>query len=211
MDLLDKILENLTYDTVTDTELTVLLSGTPASRYNQIKRALANGKLIHLRRGLYQLAKRYQRRPPNAFEVAQKIYGPSYVSFESALSHHGLIPEAVYGVTSACLKRSRTFETPIGVYSFSQVPRRIFYMGVERVEKERAVYLMATPAKALADYVFCRHQTWPGTGELLESLRIEKSELKINPIEIELLAKEYRTARVAHMLEGLRKMQSDEH
>ena len=104
--LVDKILEQIPYDTITDTELSGLLEGSEASRHNQLKRVLAKGELLHIRRGVYQLAKRYQRKPLNPFELAQKIYGPSYISFESALSYHGLIPEAVYSISSASLSAS---------------------------------------------------------------------------------------------------------
>jgi len=37
--------------------------------------------------------------------VANKIYTPSYVSLEMALSYYTLIPEAVYGITSATSRK----------------------------------------------------------------------------------------------------------
>jgi predicted transcriptional regulator of viral defense system len=43
------------------------------------------------------------------FEIANRIYSPSYISFETALFWHGLIPESVYGITSASTRRTYKF------------------------------------------------------------------------------------------------------
>jgi len=47
------------------------------------------GKLTRVRRGLYVPA---NTSGVSLLTLANKIYGPSYVSFETALAHHGLIP-----------------------------------------------------------------------------------------------------------------------
>ena len=203
--LIDKILENIPYDTVTDTEVSALLKGTEASRYNQLKRSLAKGELLHIRRGLYLLAKPYQRRTLNPYELAQKIYAPSYISFESALSYHGLIPEAVYTVSSASLRRSREFKTPIGAFAFTQIPQRVFFTGVDRIEKDQAVVLMARPTKALADYVFYQRSKWKKFGQFLKSLRIEPDSLKIDPEDLQSILKEYKSQYVTRLFKDLKK------
>lgn len=56
----------------------------------KVSRIMAAGELIPLRRGLY-----LQDRTANPLALAPAIHGPSYVSFESALAWHGLIPERV--------------------------------------------------------------------------------------------------------------------
>ncbi len=203
--LLDAILDHVPYDTITDTELTTLLRGSAASRHNQLKRAVAKGDLLHIRRGVYQLAKRYQRKPVNPYELSQKIYGPSYVSFESALSFHGLIPEGVYSVACASLKRSREFRTPLGVYAYKQIPKRVFYIGVDRVEKDTDVFLMAMPFKALADILFSRRLEGLSSHAFLESLRIDKQDLKIDPDDVQVLVRDYRSERVRQFFEELLK------
>lgn len=160
-------------DVFTDTEVATLVGGTPNRRYGLVKRAIASGDLIQLRRGVYCLGRNYQREALDQFGLAQKIYAPSYVSLESALSHHGWIPEAVYTVTSACLKRSTAFQTPVGNFSFTRIPKFNF-IGVERVQAGRIVHLMATPTKALADYIVA-HKMELAPRELKESLRIENA------------------------------------
>ena len=52
--LVDKILERIPYDTITDTELSALLEGSKASQHSQLTRVLAKGELLHIRRGVYQ-------------------------------------------------------------------------------------------------------------------------------------------------------------
>jgi hypothetical protein len=37
-------------------------------------------------------------------ELAQLVHGPGYVSLETALSHHGWIPEGVYAITNVSSK-----------------------------------------------------------------------------------------------------------
>ena len=101
-----------------------------------LKRAVASREIWRLRRGLYCLSDRYTQGRVNPLELAQRIHGPSYVSLETALSHHGWIPEGVQAVTSATLGRSRTFETPVGLFSFTRVPQRRFLAGVRRVSTD---------------------------------------------------------------------------
>jgi len=49
------------------------------------------------------------------FIIANRIHEPSYISLEMALSFYGLIPEAVYGITSVTSQKTRTIKTPVGV------------------------------------------------------------------------------------------------
>ena len=119
-----------------------------------IKRAVAAGEVIRLRRGLYCIEQRFIRHRPNPFEVCQRIYGPSYVSLESALSWHGWIPEAVRAITSVSIGRSCSFINPLGLFTYSRVPQKTLMVGVgRRTESDGAVFFLAHPLKALADYV----------------------------------------------------------
>ncbi len=114
----------------------------------KVSRMLAAGELIPLRRGLY-----LQDRTVNPLALAPAIHGPSYVSFESALAWHGLIPERVEEVVCATLKRPAEYETPIGRYRYRHVPVRVFSIGIERVEDPLIPWLLASPTKALCDSV----------------------------------------------------------
>ena len=199
-----RLRKDLPTDVLTDTEVVNLLEGSPNRRYGLVKRAIANGDLIQLRRGVYCLGKTFQREPPNKFELAQKIYAPSYVSLESALSHHGWIPEAVYTVTSVSLKRSAAFKTPLGNFSYTKIPKFNF-IGVKRVDAGRAVHLIASPTKALADCIFT-HKTDLEPKQLMEFLRIEEESWRqiSHKLLIE-IAESYRSTRLRTFLRALRK------
>lgn len=186
---------------ISDNDLTILLSGTADRRYGLIKRALKNGRLIHLKKGLYFISRHYKNTPPNLFEIAQRLYGPSYISLESALSYHNWIPEAVYTTTSVSPQRNNHFKTPFGVFHFSHVPSKNFYIGVERIESTSGIFLMASPLKALTDYVYVYRKVWKNFQEIHLDLRVEMENLKlIDKTEVKLLFYTYSSKRVRMFL-----------
>ena len=188
-------------------DLATLLPGGDNSRQALIKRAIAAGELIHIRRGLYCLAPLYQKVHQNPYSIAQHIYGPSYISLESALQWHGWIPEAVYTYTSASFKNSRDFETPLGLFSYRRIPQKVFYTGVKQVIDENGcAFLMATPLKALADYVYAHKRDWSGIEPVVKSLRVEPEELEqLTAEEFDALLPNYNSRRVQRFCKGLRK------
>src|SRR3989338_2842029 len=195
--LAESLREVLPTDAFTDTEVSSLVQGSPNVRYGLVKRAISSGDIIQLRRGVYGLGRRYQREQLNLFELAQKVYSPSYISVESALSFHGWIPEAAHTMTSVSAKRSAEFETPVGLFSYTRIPRFNF-VGVDRVVQGRSIFLMASPTKAIVDYVQVHKIERGGIRELAASLRIEEEHVR--QISGELLMKLvdiYRSKRVA--------------
>ena len=172
-----------------------------------LKRAVGSGEILRICRGLFCLDKRYLRTHINPLELAQRIHGPSYISLESALSYHGWIPEAVYAITSTSLQRSRSFNTPLGVFSFTRIPQSQFYAGVRRIETGNGgSFLMAEPLKALADYVYAHHCPWDSAAPVLESLRVDEHSLAdLKPHSFNTLMNHYRAGHVQRFLTGLRK------
>src|SRR5690554_73906 len=117
--LLERGLRSHQQPVITEVEIERLIDGTSNSRYSKVKRLLAQGKLLHIRRGLYGITENPIK--PHPYALAQIIYGPSYISFESALSFHKLIPETTYTITSATSKRSKEFSTPLGIFSYQHL------------------------------------------------------------------------------------------
>jgi hypothetical protein len=201
-----QLVQTLSSDTFSDHDLATFAWGSQDSRYGQIRRAIQNGDLIHIRRGLYRLAKPYARQEPNLYSLAQQIYGPSYVSLESALSYHGWIPEAVYVVTSVCTKRSREFRTPLGLFGFHKIPSFNFYAGVQRKQSAESVFLMASPWKALLDYVYVYKKDWRGLKPVVESLRVEEECFENCDFDLlDQLLEFYGSRRVERFVEAVRK------
>jgi len=205
--LTDKIFERAETGYFTNQDVVTLFPESDDERYALVKRAIANGEIIHLRRGLYCLAQKYRKKSINLYALAQHIYGPSYISLESALRWHGWIPEAVYTLTSVSLGKSKEFQTPLGVFSYTRVPQEVFYAGVDRLKEEGGdAFLMAMPLKAMADYVYVKRKDWTGLGPVVRSLRIEPEEFEtVTSVEFELLLEKYKSNRVRRFLEGLRK------
>lgn len=180
------------------------LEGTDFSRHGLIKRAMSAGEILNIRRGLYCLAPEFQKKPVSVYSLAQRIYGPSYISMETALGHHGWIPEAVYACTCASFGNSKEFETPLGVFSYKRVPQHTFFLGVQRCNDENGnVFFMASPAKALVDYLYIHQLNWTRIDEPIGSLRIDEHELAcVTAKEIESLLSNYGNGRVKRFLTG---------
>jgi len=103
--------------------------------------------------------------------IANKIYKPSYVSFETALSHHGLIPETVYMIASASTRRTYHFETPLTRFSYRRIkPERFF--GYDILPDGTKI---ASLEKALLDYLYINPAI--RAGDDYASLRFNREEL----------------------------------
>jgi hypothetical protein len=209
----EKIFELCPSDYATDTVIANLTAGSSDRLKGLVKRAIAKKELIHVRRGLYCLGVKFQKQGINPFTLAQLIYGPSYISLETALSYHGWIPEAVYAVTSVSSKVSKEFSTDIGLFSYIRIPQKELYAGVQRVDDGHGgFFFMASPIKALADYVYVHKQNWKDIHPVIESLRIEREDLqKTTAAEMDELLENYNSKRIKQFIEGLKKDLGYEH
>ena len=172
-------------------------------------RACQAGEVLRLKPGLFVLGPPYRKSEPHPFVVAAVLHAPSHISLESALAHHGLIPEAVYQVSSVTVARSREFTTPLGVFSFSRVPAQAPRAGVEAVAVARNAWaFIASPLRAIADAIYLNKEiTWKRAGldYLTESLRIEGDDLKSLSFEaLDEILDSIRNRRVREYLRGLK-------
>jgi predicted transcriptional regulator of viral defense system len=203
--LTEKVFENIHGGVFSSEDVANLIPGTDDKHYGLVKRALVKGEIIQIRRGLYCLSAKYLKRKIDPLTLALRIYGPSYISLEFALSWHNWIPEAAYSITSVSMNKSKAFDTPIGRFYYTRVPQRFLYAGVERVEKDENVVFVAHPVKALADYVYVYKKDWSDLKPVIESLRIEETDLRsIHPEDIEEIIDNYRSWRVKKFLKGLK-------
>ena len=120
----------------------------PAAR---IRRMAQSGQLVPIIRGLYET----DGTIPGHY-LSGVIYGPSYLSFEFALSRYDLIPEAVYAFTSAtCGKgRRKHYDTPFGTFVYRDVPIAAFPYGTTLYEENGYGYILAAPEKAICDMLY---------------------------------------------------------
>lgn len=187
---------------ISGTDLHHILNKSANSRQAIIKRAISKGYLESIRRDLYLI--KNSRCPFNSFELAPIIYGPSYISFESALSYHGWIPEAVRTITCASVKRGKEFETPVGIFSYEHIPTKAFSFGVEQHQKGEVTLFVASPLKALADIIYARKRTWAFRNDLAEDFRIEIENLQnVGREQVDELITYYPSLRVKNTLYNL--------
>lgn len=162
--------------------------GVPSKKVQSLEKG---GELIRLKRGLYVVNPEISGKPISAPLCANHIYGPSYVSLRWALRWYGLIPEQVHRMTSTTIKRSRSFETPIGFFDYYQVKPYYFSIGLRIVQEEGVSFMIATPEKALCDFIlydsYLPNRSLKGLLQYLEEdLRLDMDELKdfdVNIIE----------------------------
>jgi hypothetical protein len=169
----------------------------------KISGMLAKGDIVRIKKGLYILGESLRRRPYCRELLANLIYGPSYISLEYALNYHGLTPERVETITSVTCGRSRTFDSPVGTFSYRMIPMEAFRTGMDQVELDDGrSFLIAIPEKALADRIVTERGAGILTQKelheyLLEDLRIDPANLRgLDPTRLMEIARHYRSRRV---------------
>lgn len=151
-----------------------------ASPHSRITRMVQSGRWIRVRRGLYVDS---EGPALNPLILAGILYGPSYISFEYALSLHSLIPEKVHVITCASFRKNKKkiHDTPVGRFTYACIPEKAYPLGVTIQEEDGGLnYLIATPEKALCDQLY-KLGNIPSRralqDALFENLRLEKEDI----------------------------------
>lgn len=138
-----------------------IISFFPQEKRVNLKRMIyrwkQKGWLTSLKRGLYELTYPKEFNIPDLY-IANKLYNPSYISLETALSHYSIIPEVSMAATSITTKPTRRFKNKHGLFVYHTVQPQAF-TGYY-IEKQGAFDIfMAEPEKALADYLYFKTHT----------------------------------------------------
>lgn len=126
------------------------LSGTGARKF--LLRYTPRGIFWQLKRGFY--ACREPQVPP--WLIANKLYAPSYISLDTALSHYGVIPETIYSITSVTTRMTREIEACQMLFSYQTIKLKA-YGGYRPLAVEGQTVLVAELEKALADFLYFVH------------------------------------------------------
>lgn len=168
-----------------------------ANPKTKLSRLVKENVYFPIVRGLYETS------PHTAgYLLAGSIYGPSYLSFEFALSFYGLIPERVTTFTSAtCLKKKKKFyDTPFGVFTYQDIPLAAYPYGILIREENEYTYRIASPEKALCDQLYASPliKNLSQLSDLLfNNLRIDEYELtQLNYSDLELYTSLYGSSNV---------------
>ena len=117
----------------------------------KLSRDVRAGKFKRLKRDLYET----DLSAPNV-ALAQAIYGPSYISFDYALSYYDMIPEYARNITSATFgkHKDKRFDTDFCSFYYTDVPARVFPEEVVHIDFRGYGYNIATREKALCDKLY---------------------------------------------------------
>ncbi len=122
--------------------------------YDKIMELMSQGDLIQLRKGLYMTSTLINTNRPEPFLLANHLYGPSYVSLDSALFYWGFIPERVFEITSVTSKLSKRSTVENTVFSFTHLPLAYYPVGIKSVRlTDKQTVLIASPEKCMCDKV----------------------------------------------------------
>lgn len=124
-----------------------------ASPKSKLSKMIRSKEILHLKRGVF-LERNDQSY--SKLSIASVLYGPSYISFESALAYYGMIPDQVKGITSATYNKNKNkkFHTPIGDFYYYYLPKFAYPFGIVRKEEREQGFLIATPEKAILDLIY---------------------------------------------------------
>lgn len=121
---------------------------------DKISELIKKGELVAVKRGLYIPGKNSGLSIPEPFLIANHIWGPSYISLESALSFWDMIPERVHEISSATIKVSKKYETSVGRFSYFHLPVNYYSLGIEKVKlSTQQTVLLASKEKAICDKI----------------------------------------------------------
>ncbi|MDQ1284543.1 MAG: hypothetical protein QG620_891 [Patescibacteria group bacterium] len=163
-----------------------------------LKNWVNKGHLIMLRRGLYASSELKNKLDTMAF--ATKLYAPSYVSMEMAMNFYGIIPEAVFTVTSITTRKTKQFATPIGNFSYQKIKREAFG-GFETKKQAGVSFNLALPEKAMVDFFYLNRNILDGTKEQFQGYRFN-GEFKFNAKKLAQFAKPFQNRKTVFLIQN---------
>lgn len=110
-----------------------------------IHRLIKEGFLMKLKAGVYIVPDNWA----NLDKIANQLYYPSYLSFNSALSRYGIIGQIPYSLTFATVKKSKKMMLGETEVVYSQLKPELFFG-----YKLEGGMNIAYPEKALLDQIY---------------------------------------------------------
>jgi hypothetical protein len=134
----------------------------PAAIKLQLHRWAKAGDLVRIRREVYAFPGRSSSLP----EMIHLLYPPAYVSLESALNHHGILPDVPFETTLVTPRATRSFQTPWGRFHFHKIQQKLFF-GYD------SATLWARPEKAILDYLYFHRSAFHATRDYWREARFQ--------------------------------------
>lgn len=181
-----------------------------SNKNTKLLRDIKDKKLFKIVNGLYET----DSNTPG-YLLASSIYGPSYISFEYALSYYGLIPERVTTITCATFekKKKKEYITDFGTFTYRDVPSSAYPEEIILKEENNYSYQIATPEKALCDKLYSLSPLFNYTNlenMLFNDLRIDEEAFnKLDILKINKLSKLYHSTNVELLAKYMRRNKNE--
>lgn len=122
--------------------------------------------LIQLKKGYYLIAE--DKEHISQFTISNQLIQPSYISNETALSYWWMIPEGVFTTTAITTKNTKTISNSVGEFSYNHIKPHCFTGFIEQ-----DTILIATPEKALVDFLYFKSQYIKNPTDTVEQFRLQ--------------------------------------
>lgn len=163
-----KLISESTVAFFTRQNLEVILGSGRRTLDYRIKSFITKGILTRIKSGVYinaSLLKTTSSPEELMRYIGCQIVPNSYLSLQYAMGFYGILAESVYSLTYITTQKTRTFETDTIRLVYRNIKPRL-YMGFTSKEYAGFFYNIATPAKALFDYLYLT--TFATTNDLRE-------------------------------------------
>ena len=172
-DYFEKVIKEKGFSYFSLYDLERIFSSHRSSLKKFLTRKLKEEKIVRLKRNLYCLADK----KPSDYLIANVLYQPSYLSLEWALSFYSIIPEVIYPITSVTTKPTREFNVLNRVFFYQTIKKEAF-TGYFINQSGDGSFLIATPEKALADYLYFVHLKKKLLNERIDWGKVDKNKVR---------------------------------
>jgi len=122
---------------------------------NNLSRWLSKGYFVRLKRDLYEFIDQGREAKIPDLYVANRMYEPSYVSLETALSIYSIIPDVAAVATSVSIQPTRMFKNKYGSF-FYRTCKKDAFTGYRLMLYDGFRVRIADKEKALVDFLYYR-------------------------------------------------------
>ena len=138
-------LESIPQSYFTTADLEKVFNRSRKSLAVSLHRLVQRGALVRLSKGIFQT----KSQTAQLEHVANQVYYPSYLSFESALARHGILSQQPYSLTFATRKRSKKLLLGDQEVQYRQLNQK-YYFGYTQTPQGA----IAEPEKAIIDQLY---------------------------------------------------------
>jgi len=171
----------------------------------QVSFWVKKGYLEKIKKGLYILSS--ARKKINPMILAGKIYEPSYLSLEFALNYYGIIPDIPGTFTSVTSRTTKYFKNKFGYFTYQKI-KPVFFGGYETRIEKNVSFNIATPEKALMDFLYLNKNRFAADFNFWKEMRID-GDFKFQKKKLESYKEIYADKKVNKLLESVLNYQNN--